>query len=93
VWLKYRTSFSHGYGKWFYKDLSYIGPRISKENLEAAADELTRELDPNSEHYHGIQYIKVKRPPKKYLQELIYSKREHFGYLINDIKELEKLVK
>ncbi len=58
MWYKFRTSSSHGYSKWIYRDI------VDSENMskESLVDLMERISGVNTGHdlYHGMQYMKVK---------------------------------
>ena len=67
---KYRISWSGSIGKWLYVQLP-----AWLETPKSFFDKKAREHD-WSEHFRGIEYHKVKLPPKEWLEKEITSLRE-----------------
>ena len=94
IWIKYRTSWSHGYGDWYYHHIDYLEDN-DKEGLEAAIEELAHN-DNSSDHYRGIQWLKVKAPSKEFLEKAIWlaemslkSHQEKLLFLKDTLKKVK----
>jgi hypothetical protein len=64
---KYRTRWSHGIHDWEYTSLP---DNTSKEEIKDYFDNLSEENN-WSEHYRGLDYFKIKHPPKKWFEDNI----------------------
>jgi len=91
TWVKYRTRWSWGKGKW---DYASLGEPKTKEDFENAIESLAEDVgNPVSEQYRGMEYVKIKAPSKEYLQEQIERKEKSLGYIKQEIEELKVLLK
>jgi hypothetical protein len=85
MWIKYKQSYSAGTNKeWTY---CFVPDYLDRKGIEGWLEEFGN-LDMWSEHYRGVEWHKVKKLPKKVLQEFIKdtqstirSQKQHLVFL------------
>jgi len=81
---KYRTTHSSGPGNWAYVE-------VNKEYAKEYFDDMTREWN-WSEHFRGIEYKKIKSPPKEWFEgKIIESKNLIFSHK-NKVNRYKKIL-
>jgi len=87
MWLKYRTKWSSGIGEW---DFIYFSSdsrtRITKKELEESIIPSITNKYNYSEHFRGIDWIKIKHPPKEFFKKFIEQKEKHVLYCAKELK-------
>lgn len=85
-WYKYRNTWSHGKdSKWQYTDIPWHY-KTAKDYFQSFANDYKW-----SEHYRGVEWIKIKRPPKEYVEERIRETQNALKSNRNELKELKEL--
>jgi hypothetical protein len=90
IWIKYRTCWAWGYGQWYYHFVDYIeNTRKNSSDMKAMIEELAHN-DNGSDKYRGIEWLKVKHPPKEYMLEQLKQKKRSIQYALDGYKEFKK---
>lgn len=85
MFIKYRTKWSSGPSSWKYMDI---------EDGEDIEDCVIREegIDPDPQHWRGVEYKKISCPPANWLNEQIKYAKNTISVLDKKVERYEDLL-